>query len=179
MDDADESMRSLATEEYQQLSTALSDLQSKTFPKLLLQSSHQTSHISALVELKVGVGGEEAGLFVADLMRMYLRYATVWGEELSNRALRTGEDEDGTSARGGGWTTNVISENKLDTRPGAFKDVIIEIKGPGSYDNLKWETGVHRVQRVPATESSGRLHTSAVAVAVRRVPKGFSTCYSS
>ena len=94
------------------------------------------------MELKSGVGGSEASLFLADLLRMYLRLAN-----------------------GRRWKATVVSQN--DSDGGGIKDAIIEIKGEGVYDALRWESGVHRVQRVPATEASGRVHTSTVAAVVR------------
>jgi peptide chain release factor 1 len=93
------------------------------------------------VEIRAGTGGDEAGLFVADLFRMYVRYA-----ERHN------------------WHTDVLSAN--ETGIGGFKEIIFSVKGRGAYSRLKFESGVHRVQRIPATESSGRIHTSTVTVAV-------------
>lgn len=154
-------MRTLASDEYDQLSATMATLVNSTFPKLLIPPS-PTLNISAMLEIKAGAGGDEAALFAGDLLRMYQRYAQVWGSELSSRAHG---DVEGGYCRHGGWTVNIISQNELTIGKGV-KEAIIEIKGPGSYDSLRWETGVHRVQRVPATESGGRLHTSAVAVAV-------------
>ena len=154
-------MRTLASDEYEQLSATIATLLNSTFPKLLIPPS-PTSNVSAMLELKAGAGGDEAALFAGDLLRMYQRYAQVWGEELSSR---THGDAEGVLYGRGGWTTNIMSQNELTIGKGV-KEAIIEIKGAGSYDSLRWETGVHRVQRVPATESGGRLHTSAVAVAV-------------
>ncbi|MBN2390055.1 MAG: peptide chain release factor 1, partial [Anaerolineae bacterium] len=95
-----------------------------------------------IVEIRAGAGGDEAGLFAADLLRMYTRYAE----------------------RQGGWKTELISENR--TGIGGFKEVIFTVQGKGVYSRLKFESGVHRVQRIPVTESSGRIHTSTVTVAV-------------
>jgi len=94
-----------------------------------------------IVEIRAGAGGEEAGLFAADLFRMYIRYAGAKG-----------------------WTTEIMSSN--ETGIGGFKEIIFEVKGKGVYRRLKFESGVHRVQRVPLTESSGRIHTSTATVAV-------------
>jgi peptide chain release factor 1 len=93
------------------------------------------------MELKAGVGGSESNLFLGELMRMYLRYA---------QSVK--------------WKTTTVSS--LDTPEGGVKNAVVEFKGPGAYDSLRWESGVHRVQRVPATEASGRVHTSTVAVVV-------------
>jgi peptide chain release factor 1 len=137
-------MRSLASDEYTALTTALTDSIANTFPALLVPPS-STTNLSALMELKSGVGGSEASLFLANLLRMYLRLANV------NR-----------------WKAAVVGSNETDG--GGTKDAIIEIKGEGAYDALRWESGVHRVQRVPATEASGRVHTSTVAIVVGRFP---------
>ena len=93
------------------------------------------------MEIRAGTGGDEAGLFAADLFRMYSRYAE------NNR-----------------WTIEILSQN--DTGIGGLKEIILLIKGKGAYSKLKYESGVHRVQRIPTTESSGRIHTSTVTVAV-------------
>lgn len=94
-----------------------------------------------MVEIRAGTGGDEAGLFAADLARMYLRFAERHK-----------------------WRTTVIS--KSETELGGLKDVVIEVRGDGVHGHLKGESGVHRVQRVPATEASGRIHTSTATVAV-------------
>jgi len=96
---------------------------------------------AAIVEIRAGTGGEEAALFAADLMRMYLRYVERQG-----------------------WKTEMLGSNP--TGVGGFKEVAFSIEGEGAYGSLKFESGVHRVQRVPATEASGRIHTSAATVAV-------------
>jgi peptide chain release factor 1 len=93
------------------------------------------------MEIRAGAGGDEAGLFAADLYRMYTRYAESHG-----------------------WKTDILSFH--DTGVGGFKEVIFEVKGKGAYSRFKYESGVHRVQRVPVTESQGRIHTSTATVAV-------------
>jgi peptide chain release factor 1 len=133
-------MRSLALDEYHSLTATLSHQISMVFPSLLMPTS-STQHLSALIELKAGVGGTEASLFVTELLRMYIR--------LANSKQ---------------WKTHIVSRNDNDN--GGTRDATVEIKGAGSYDTLRWESGVHRVQRVPATEASGRTHTSTVAVVV-------------
>ncbi|KAF8511625.1 hypothetical protein BU17DRAFT_54534 [Hysterangium stoloniferum] len=140
LDDPDSTMRSLASAEYNTLSDSLKQMVETTFASLLVPPS-TTSHLSALMELKSGVGGSEASLFLGDLLRMYVRLAN------SNR-----------------WHAQIVAQN--ETENGGTKDAIVEIKGEGVYDSLRWESGVHRVQRVPATESSGRVHTSTVAIVV-------------
>jgi peptide chain release factor 1 len=95
----------------------------------------------AIVEIRAGTGGDEATLFASDLYRMYFRYAQVKG-----------------------WQIEIIDSNQNEA--GGFKEVIFEVKGKGAYGHLKYERGVHRVQRVPVTEASGRIHTSTATVAV-------------
>ncbi|KAG8836186.1 hypothetical protein FRC17_009529 [Serendipita sp. 399] len=161
LQDPDQSLRSLAEEESQSLQSTLNKLVQEIFPPLLIPPS-ATTDASALVELKAGAGGEEAGLFAADLLRMYLRYVDFWGSDISCRGSESG--------RGGlrGWKTNILSQTiaASSSSKESYKEVVLEVKGRGAYDTLRWETGVHRVQRVPATEASGRMHTSAVAVMV-------------
>jgi peptide chain release factor 1 len=96
---------------------------------------------NVIVEIRAGAGGDEAAIFAADLYRMYTRYA-----------------------EGKRWKTEVMSESSIGV--GGYKEVIFEIKGRGAYSRLKYESGVHRVQRVPATEAQGRIHTSTATVAV-------------
>ena len=96
---------------------------------------------NVIIEIRAGAGGEEAALFAGDLFRMYTRYA---------------EEK--------GWKSEIMSQN--DTGLGGFKEVIFMIEGSGAYSRLKYESGVHRVQRIPTTESGGRIHTSTATVAV-------------
>ncbi|MRS05618.1 PCRF domain-containing protein, partial [bacterium] len=109
--------------------------------KLLLVPKDPRDERSVYMEIRAGAGGDEAGLFVADLLRMYMHYA---------EAHR--------------WNVEIISAN--ETGIGGYKEVIFMVKGKGAYSRLKYESGVHRVQRIPTTESSGRIHTSTVTVAV-------------
>jgi len=134
-------MRAMASEEYQSLQESLTRSVESTFPALLVPPS-KTAHLSAMMELKSGVGGAESSLFLGELLRMYQRYAAEKG-----------------------WTAEIVAKNMAQDDAG-IKDATLEIKGPGAYDELRWESGVHRVQRVPATESKGRVHTSAVAIVV-------------
>ncbi|KAG9311303.1 hypothetical protein JVU11DRAFT_8391 [Chiua virens] len=140
LQDPDTTMRSLAEDEFTTLKENLSTYLSTTFPSLLVPPS-QTRSFSALLELKAGVGGSEATLFLTDLLRVYVRYAHTRG-----------------------WRADVIQSTEV--MGGGMRDAIVEVKGEEAYDSLRWETGVHRVQRVPATEASGRVHTSTVAVIV-------------
>lgn len=100
----------------------------------------------AILEIRAGAGGDEAALFAADLLRMYQGYAAKCG-----------------------WSFTLTEESKNET--GGYKEVVAEIRGKGVYDALKFESGVHRVQRVPATEKSGRIHTSTASVAIMPVAK--------
>lgn len=109
--------------------------------KILLLPKDPNDDKDVIVEIRAGVGGEEAGLFAGDLLRMYLRYAERQG-----------------------WKNEFITVNQQGI--GGYKEVIFSIKGKGAYSKLKYESGVHRVQRVPDTESSGRIHTSSATVAV-------------
>jgi peptide chain release factor 1 len=130
----------LATVEADSLFRDLRSLLVHDLPNALLPPS-ETERLSALVELKAGVGGSESSLFAAELLRMYGRFARL-----------------------NGWEPTVLASSESDG--GGYKDIILEVKGSSAYDALRWESGVHRVQRVPATEASGRLHTSTVATVV-------------
>lgn len=140
--DTDPTMRELAQEEKTRLSDALDHTLNVTFPNLLKPQS-TTARFSALVELKSAVGGAESSLFLADMLRMYQRYVDAAPDR---------------------WQHSLLSTN--GNEGGGLKEAILEVKGPCAYDSLRWESGVHRVQRVPATEASGRTHTSTVAVIV-------------
>ncbi|MCD6599074.1 MAG: peptide chain release factor 1 [Dehalococcoidia bacterium] len=109
--------------------------------KLFLLPEDPNDSKDVIVEIRAGTGGGEAGLFAADLFRMYSRYS-----------------------QSKGWRTSIINSNRSEI--GGFKEVIFEVKGKGAFSQLKYESGVHRVQRVPATEVSGRIHTSTATVAV-------------
>lgn len=112
-----------------------------------MQQEGEPKFNSVIMEIRAGVGGDEAGLFAQDLFRMYTRYA-----------------------QNQGWKYEVLDSNS--TAVGGLKEMVFEINGEGSYDKLKWEAGVHRVQRVPETEKAGRVHTSTATVAVLPKPKG-------
>jgi peptide chain release factor 1 len=135
----DEGMSALAKQEIESLETKL-DRQTAEL-KLALLPKDANDKKDIIMEIRAGAGGDEAGLFAADLFRMYTRYA---------------------QARG--WETDIIDSNESGI--GGFKEIIFEIKGKGAFSRLKYERGVHRVQRVPVTESSGRIHTSTATVAV-------------
>ena len=136
---AEPDMRSLAEEESAHARRRLEDLESELQRLLLPADPNDERNI--FLEIRAGTGGEESALFAADLLRMYLRYA-----ELQK------------------WQAEMISESPSDL--GGYKEVIVRIVGKGAYSRLKFESGGHRVQRVPATEAQGRIHTSACTVAV-------------
>ena len=135
----DEELKELAAEELPTLNAQLAELEEEL--KVLLLPRDPADDKNTILEIRSGTGGEEAALFAADLYRMYSRYA-----ERRN------------------WDTEVLSLSESET--GGIKEIIVSVKGKGAYGDLKYERGVHRVQRVPATESSGRIHTSAASVAV-------------
>ncbi|HHV53630.1 MAG TPA: peptide chain release factor 1 [Synergistaceae bacterium] len=137
--ESDEEMRQLAHEELRALEPQLEELEAQI--KLLLLPKDPNDNRNVIVEIRAGAGGEEASLFAAVLFRMYMRYAERKG-----------------------WTTEMLSSS--ETGLGGFKEVIFRIEGEGAYSLLKYESGVHRVQRVPVTEASGRIHTSTATVAV-------------
>ena len=139
LDDADEEMRDLAELEIETLEQELESLDRQM--KSLLLPKDPKDEKNVIVEIRAGTGGEEAGLFAAELHRMYARWA---------EAHR--------------YKVEVLSLN--ETGLGGIKEVVFAIKGRGAYSKLKYESGVHRVQRVPVTESAGRIHTSAATVAV-------------
>ena len=136
---ADDEMKSLAKDEYYQLQEQLPALEQKI--KVLLLPKDEADEKNVILEVRAGTGGEEAALFAADLFRMYERYA----------AFR-------------GWSFEV--EEKNETELGGLKEAAAKISGNCVFASLKYESGAHRVQRVPETESSGRVHTSAATVAV-------------
>jgi peptide chain release factor 1 len=135
----DEEFRELAREELSELREKHDLLEHGI--KLMLLPKDPNDGKNVIVEIRAGTGGDEAGLFAAELFRMYNRYATTRN-----------------------WRTDMM--NSHATGVGGFKEVIFSVEGKDSYSQLKYESGVHRVQRVPVTESGGRIHTSAVTVAV-------------
>ncbi len=138
-ENADPEFKALAEAEWQELA----EKQEKVIASLksLLRPKNPYEDRNLFLEIRAGTGGDEAALFVADLMRMYTKYAELRG-----------------------WKVEII--NTSETGIGGFKEVILSISGKGAYRSLQYESGVHRVQRVPKTEASGRVHTSTVTVAV-------------
>jgi len=139
LQDADEEIRDLAKDEIHALQEKQRRIKASLRLLLLPKDPHDKKNI--ILEIRAGTGGEEAALFVADLFRMYSRYAELQG-----------------------WKVEIMSHNV--TGLGGFKEIIALVEGQKVYSYLKYESGVHRVQRVPSTESQGRIHTSAVTVAV-------------
>lgn len=139
LEEGDEEMKELAKAEISELEEKIADYEEEL--KVLLIPKDPNDDKNVILEIRAGTGGEEAALFAADLLRMYTRYA-----ERKH------------------WKTEMMEVN--DTGLGGIKEAVILIKGKGAYSRLKYESGAHRVQRVPETESSGRVHTSAATVAV-------------
>ncbi len=137
--ETDEELLALAEEERDSLRQLLPELEQQL--RLLLVPKDPNDDKNTIVEIRAGTGGDEAGLFVADLFRMYSRFSELKG-----------------------WKIQVINSN--ETELGGYKEICFQITGDLVYSQMKWEGGVHRVQRVPATEAQGRIHTSAVTVAV-------------
>ncbi|WP_045834516.1 peptide chain release factor 1 [Hyphomicrobium sp. 99] len=136
---ADKDMVDLAYAERAELADRIAGLEQQL--RIALLPKDAADEKSAILEVRAGTGGDEAALFAADLFRMYTRYADLRG-----------------------WKTEVISASENDL--GGYKEIIASITGQGVFARLKFESGVHRVQRVPATEASGRIHTSAATVAI-------------
>ncbi len=138
-DDPDEEMRTMAREEITRLSSRETELEAALRVQLVPRDPNDDRDV--IVEVRAGAGGDEASLFAADLYRMYARYA-------ERRR----------------WKVEILSTSESGS--GGFKEIIAELRGSGVYSRLKFESGVHRVQRVPVTEASGRLHTSTATVSV-------------
>ncbi len=137
--DSGADMREMAQEEFDDLNARLPELEQQI--RLLLLPKDAADEKNAILEVRAGTGGQEAALFAGDLFRMYQRYADIKG-----------------------WKLEIISVSEGDV--GGYKEIIANISGKGVFARLKYESGVHRVQRVPETESGGRIHTSAATVAV-------------
>lgn len=135
----DPEMAALAEEEKPRLDAAIEHLTQTV--RIALLPKDAADERSAILEIRAGTGGDEAALFAGDLFRMYQRYAALHG-----------------------WRVEILSESEGEA--GGFKEIIAEVSGRGVFARLKFESGVHRVQRVPATEAGGRIHTSAATVAV-------------
>ena len=137
--ESDSDMRDLAGQEITDLTAEIEALES-TMRKFLVPKDARDER-NVYIEIRAGTGGDEAGIFAGDLLRMYTRYAETQG-----------------------WKPQILDENR--TGVGGYKEVVLGVKGKGAFSRMKFESGVHRVQRVPLTESQGRIHTSAATVAV-------------
>lgn len=137
--DMDNDLKNMAKEEYPLVKENIDNLSQKI--KILLLPVDKDDEKNAILEIRAGTGGDEAALFAADLYRMYIKYAEIKK-----------------------WKVELISESVIGL--GGYKEVILSIKGKGVFSRLKFESGGHRVQRVPDTETNGRIHTSAATVAV-------------
>ena len=138
--EADEELKAIVKEEMPQLQQEKIELEEKI--RVLLLPTDPNDDKNVFLEIRAGTGGDEAGLFVGDLFRMYARYAEAQG-----------------------WKVEVVSSSPAGGM-GGFKEIIAQVEGKGAYSRLKYESGTHRVQRVPVTEAQGRIHTSAVTVAI-------------
>ena len=143
-DGSDKDMVDLAEEERLELKKTLPTLEHEL--QLLLLPKDKDDDASIMLEVRAGTGGDEAALFAGDLFRMYERYSSLHG-----------------------WKVEVIEVNEAEV--GGYKEIVASVTGSGVFGKLKWESGVHRVQRVPVTESGGRIHTSAATVAVLPAPE--------
>jgi peptide chain release factor 1 len=141
---ADPELRRMAEEEHAALRERIEGLERDLQLQLLPKDAADSS--SAIIEVRAGTGGDEAALFAGDLLRMYQRYAQLQG-----------------------WKAELMSLSESDL--GGVKEVVLDVQGRGAYAKLKFESGVHRVQRVPVTEAGGRIHTSAATVAVLPEPE--------
>jgi peptide chain release factor 1 len=138
-DEPDPEFRELAASELEMLESRAEQFRQRL--RILLLPKDPSDAKNVIIEIRAGTGGDEAALFAGELLRMYLRYAERRG-----------------------WRAEMLSANETDL--GGFREVIVLLEGRGAYSELKFESGVHRVQRVPSTESGGRIHTSAATVAV-------------
>ncbi|KCZ52460.1 peptide chain release factor 1 [Hyphomonas pacifica] len=140
----DKEMAELAEMEIEDIKDRLPDLESEMQVLLLPKDVDDAADI--VLEVRAGTGGDEAALFAGDLFRMYTRYAQIMG-----------------------WKVEIVDASEGDA--GGYKEVVANVSGDGVFGHMKWESGVHRVQRVPATETQGRIHTSAATVAVLPAPE--------
>ncbi len=140
----DPAMRTFADEEHSAASARLLDEEAELQRLLLPRDPDDERNV--ILEIRAGTGGDESALFAADLLRMYLRFAEKQG-----------------------WQTELISQNQSEL--GGYREAIVRIRGDGAYSRLKFESGAHRVQRVPETEAQGRIHTSACTVAIMAEPE--------
>ncbi len=146
MAEKDPSMKELVDHDLASIAEQKKGLETQMAEILAGDKAEDEKPNEIVLEVRAGAGGDEAALFAAELFGMYKRYAEAKG-----------------------WSTKIVDESKNDI--GGYKEASLEIKGKGVYDDLRWETGVHRVQRVPETEKSGRIHTSTASVAIMPIRK--------
>lgn len=139
MSDTDPELKAMAVEEYEASKTQLADLEREL--EILLLPKDPDDHKNIFLEVRAGTGGDEAAIFAGDLARMYIRYAEKKG-----------------------WQSEIVSESLGEH--GGYKEIVVRLTGENVYSQLKFESGAHRVQRVPVTEAQGRIHTSACTVAI-------------
>jgi len=147
----DPEMAAMAKEELQSLKDSLPELEKEV--SLLLLPKDKDDNASIVLEIRAGTGGDEAAIFAGDLFAMYARYASIQG-----------------------WKVEI--ESQADADMGGFKEIVASVSGAGAYGKMKFESGVHRVQRVPVTETQGRVHTSAATVAVLPEPEDVDIGFS-
>lgn len=135
----DPEMKEMARAEIKEIEPQLEPIEERI--KILLLPKDPNDDRNVMLEIRAGTGGSEASIFVGDLLGVYRKYITSQG-----------------------WSSNIIDESTGDD--GGYKNIVMEVKGDSVYSKMKWEAGVHRVQRVPATESQGRVHTSTATVAI-------------
>ena len=140
--DSDDDLIAMAKEEMNGLTKEQADLEEQLHILMLPKDPRDDKNV--IMEIRAGAGGDEAALFAGDLFRMYMKYIE----------------------KQPGWKTSIISSNAPEL--GGFKEVVFSVEGSGVYGKLKYESGVHRVQRVPVTEAGGRIHTSTATVSRRR-----------
>ncbi len=143
---SDPAMAELAVSDLASIEEQKKGLMTQMDEILAAEAAEEEKPKEVILEVRAGAGGDEAALFAAELLDMYKRYAEMKG-----------------------WRTKLIDESSNDL--GGYKEASMEIKGDGVYEDLRWETGVHRVQRVPATEKMGRIHTSTASVAIMPIRK--------
>ncbi len=144
--ESDPSMKDMASSDIENITSQMNELEKQMKAILESDKKEEEKPNEIIMEVRAGAGGDEAALFAAELLNMYKKYA-----------------------ESKGWSTRIVDESTNDL--GGYKEASMEIKGKGVYEDLRWETGVHRVQRVPETEKMGRVHTSTASIAIMPIRK--------
>ena len=144
--ESDPSMKDMANSDIENITSQMNELEKQMKAILESDKNEEEKPNEIIMEVRAGAGGDEAALFAAELLNMYKKYA-----------------------ESKGWSTRIVDESTNDL--GGYKEASMEIKGKGVYEDLRWETGVHRVQRVPETEKMGRVHTSTASIAIMPIRK--------